>query len=218
MRTYTSTRYLVWLSYLCGFSLLILIGLAACDASSLSVADLTPSAPIPSADQEATLTAQAKPHPSPMPPESLDPIMPIAVTPSATSELPAPEVDTGADWQVYRSPQGDFSVEYPADWRVTEQPGDNSLTVVFSPPGGEPGIMLTALAGEQHADFSDIPNTRCQPVTIGQLSGTRCFDTISFSISTTLVGAGKSYTLATSGKNVNANIYQRILDTFTITP
>ena len=218
MRTCTSTRYLIWLSYLCGFSLLILIGLAACDASSLSLAGTTPGAPTPSTDQGATVTAQAKPLSSPMPPEPLDPIASVAVPPSATSNPPTPEVDTGADWQVYRSPQGDFSVEYPADWTASEQPGENSLTVLFSPPDGRAGVTLTALAGEHYADLSDIPNTRCQPVTIGQLSGVRCFDTISFSTSTTLVGEGKSYTIATAGKGVNANIYQRFLDTFAIIP
>jgi hypothetical protein len=218
MRTYTSTRHLAWLSALCILSLLMLVGLTGCDAANLSAADTTPGTPIPSAGQEATPAAQVKPHSSPMPPEPLDLIAPIAATPSATSEPPAPEVDAGVGWQVYRSPQGDFSVEYPADWTVSEQAGDSSLTVLFSPPDGRAGITLTTLAGEQYSDFSDIPNTRCQPVTIGQLSGARCFDTISFSTSTTLVGEGKSYTIATSGKNVNVDIYQRFLDTFAIIP
>lgn len=62
----------------------------------------------------------------------------------------------------------------------------------------------------------DMPNTRCQQVTVSDLSGTRCFDTISFSTTTTLIGRGKAYILVGSGQRLDQNIYQRYLDSFIV--
>jgi hypothetical protein len=97
--------------------------------------------------------------------------------------------------------------------------GEDPSTVSFTPPNGGTGISVTARPGDAtpSGGGSDIPNTRCGPVRVGGLSGTRCLDTISFAISTTLTGRGMSYTLSTSGKGGNLSVYQRMLDTFRMT-
>jgi hypothetical protein len=50
------------------------------------------------------------------------------------------------------------------------------------------------------------------------LSGKRCLDTIAFSVSTTLVGQDKTYTITASTKRVAQSIYQRLLTSFAAGP
>ena len=223
MLAYSLTGRLIRLSYLWGFSLLLLLGLAACNVTNQSAAGTTPNAspapPVQPTRERVSTVAPAKPLASPIPPEPLDPITAVTVAPTVAVPTPVSDVAATGAWQTYRNDQAGYSVDYPADWTVSEQAGgDGSLMTTFAPPGGGAGVTVLVQAGEQYTDQSDILNTRCQQVVIGGLSGTRCFDTISFSTSTTLVGEGKSYTIATSGKHMDTNIYQRFLDTFAIIP
>jgi hypothetical protein len=62
----------------------------------------------------------------------------------------------------------------------------------------------------------DLPNTRCQLVTIGGLSGVQCLDTINFSIVTTFVGSGKTYAVSGSSKRLDQDIYQHVVYSLTL--
>ena len=131
-------------------------------------------------------------------------------TPSA-SPLPAPA--SGA-WQTYRSERAGFSVEYPADWTVGEQTKpDGSVVTTFSAASGGLMIVVAMMPG-QVASENDLPNTRCQQVTIGGLPGTRCLDTISRSTAITLVGQGKTFTIAAVAKRLDPQTFDRFLDHF----
>jgi hypothetical protein len=87
------------------------------------------------------------------------------------------------------------------------------VVTTFSAAGGGPIIVVTTVPG-QVASENDLPNTRCEQVTIGGLPGTRCFDTISRSTAITLVGQAKTFTIAAAAKHLEAQIFERFLDHF----
>jgi len=131
----------------------------------------------------------------------------------ATSTVSA----TGA-WKTYRSVQAGYSAEYPADWTVSEQVGTDGLIVTsFSAIDGGAGIMVLVQNGEfGGADNSDIPNTRCEQVIVGGISGMLCFDTINFATSTTVEANGQTFTISSLGKRIDESIYSRFLLGFQI--
>ncbi len=125
-----------------------------------------------------------------------------------------------AAWKTYRNDRAGYLVDYPADWAIDEHSESDSMntTTFASPDLNNDGTKLTVIVqGEPSGEDPDMPNTRCQTVTVGKLSGTRCFDTIAFSTTTTFVGKGKVYTLAGSGKRLDQNIYQHFLNSFALT-
>lgn len=138
----------------------------------------------------------------------------LPTTPDAPVHAAA--ADTGDSWLTHRNEQAGYTVEYPSDWKVDEQTDTDGTVVAttFRPAGGGAGITVSVQSGEMGQEVSDIPNTRCKPVKVGGLSGTRCFDTVSFGISTTLVGEGKIYTITAASKGLNQKIYQRLLESF----
>jgi hypothetical protein len=154
----------------------------------------------------------AKPVPATLPHAPPNPIGTPATAPTAAPA--AASLNTGT-WQTYHSAQGGFQVDYPANWTASER-GDASatLTTTFAPPGGGAGIAVIVRPGGPVEDNSDISNVRCRSVTIGGLFGKRCLDTIAFSVSTTLVGQDKTYTIAASTKRADQSVYQRLLESF----
>jgi len=121
------------------------------------------------------------------------------------------------NWQRYHSDQASYSIEYPSDWTANERQDTNgSITTVFAPTDGGAGITVMLRVGAPPVESNDIPNTRCQPVTIGGLSGTTCFDTIALAVSTTLTGQGKSFHIS-AGKGVPRDTYQHLLNSFSPT-
>jgi hypothetical protein len=128
-----------------------------------------------------------------------------------------PTAGPTAVWQTYRSEPAGYRVEYPAGWTVSEQtlPGGTFLTT-FTPADGS-GIAVSVQPGEI-LPANDLPNTRCEQVTIGGLAGTRCLDTLGQSTAITLVGQGKTFTIIAEGKRVEAQILQRLLNTFAPIP
>lgn len=117
-------------------------------------------------------------------------------------------------WQTYHSSRGGFTVEYPAGWHVDETTNaDGSIATVFTPGAGGEGIDIDVRRGAPQVEADDIPNTRCRPVTVAGLSGTRCFDTISFSTAATLSGQGKTFTLS-SGKHGDQATFDHMLNSF----
>jgi hypothetical protein len=139
------------------------------------------------------------------------------VTPAIT---PLPNTTT---WKAYHNDRAGYSIEYPAGWTINEHGESNGADMTtFAPPElGSDGTGLTVIARNDIStaeEMPDMPNTRCQQVTIGELSGTRCFDTIAFSTMTTFVSQGRVYILASSSKRLDQNIYQHFLSSFTIKP
>jgi hypothetical protein len=147
---------------------------------------------------------------------------------SATSQIPgatAMDVQTTpaaaqlpAAWQSYHGQAAGYRVEYPAGWMVSEQANaDGSFATTFAPSGGGAGITVLVLP---RASFpaDDLPNTRCEQVTIGGLAGTRCFDTIARSTSIALAGQDRIFTIAADGKRLDPQILERFLGAFAPTP
>jgi hypothetical protein len=138
-----------------------------------------------------------------------------APTPATTSASSVADA-----WKTYHSDRLGYTVDYPATWKIGEHVDpDGADVTTFSPSPDTDGTGVTAIIrnGEPaDQEIPDMPNTRCQQVTVGELSGTRCFDTIAFSTTTTFVSQGRVYILASSGKRLDQNIYQRFLSSFTI--
>jgi hypothetical protein len=153
---------------------------------------------------------------SPIPPEPFDPIM-AAATPTTVALPDSTVAPTGA-WQTYPSEAGGYTVEYPAGWTVSEQAGsDGSVVTIFTSADNSAGISVIVQSGEFAAGGnSDIPNTRCQLVTVSGWPATRCFDTVSFSTSTTFVINDRLFILAALGKRIDESIYNHFLTTFQV--
>jgi hypothetical protein len=138
--------------------------------------------------------------------------------PTTIGEPPATALPaTSQSWQRYRSDRAGYSVDYPTTWTANEREDTNgSITTVFAPTGGGAGISVIMRVGAPPVESNDIPNTRCQPVSIGGLSGTNCFDTIALTSSTTLTGQDKTFSIF-AGKGVPRDIYQHVLNSFSPT-
>ncbi|HLF27621.1 MAG TPA: hypothetical protein VJG32_14900 [Anaerolineae bacterium] len=185
--------------------MLALVGLVACEAGAPLLAETPPNA-------TPTLTAATLPsNPTPTAPLTPSETPPLTTTPTLSGTV-AP-----GEWQTYQSQPGGYSLEYPAGWEVSEQvDSDGSVTTTFTSTDAKVGIMVMVQSGAfTGSENSDIPNVRCQPITLGGLSGTRCFDTLNFSLTTTLAGVNKTYTLATLAMRSDESIYQHLLNSFT---
>jgi hypothetical protein len=123
-------------------------------------------------------------------------------------------------WKTYRNDRAGYAIDFPATWKVDERiDPDGADVTTFSPDPDRVGMGVTVIVrnGESGVgEIPDLPNSRCEPVMVGQLSGTRCFDTIAFSTTTTFMGGGKTYILVSSGKRLARDIYQRFLESFVI--
>ena len=136
-----------------------------------------------------------------------------------TTATPANAIEAGA-WATYQNTQAGYSVQYPSDWTVNEIVGKNGeLITTFTMPNNQQGITVSVLNGEAVVgEIPDMPNTRCQQVTVSGLSGRRCFDTIASSISTTFSDHGKQFDIVAFGKYPDQDIYQGFLESFNVTP
>ena len=151
----------------------------------------------------------AKDSPTPTP---ADTSMVSPVTPGATS--------TSDAWKIYHSTEAGYSVEYPADWVVNETTGINGelIAAFMSPDEGQSIAVNVSNSEASVEEIPDMPNTRCQQVTISGSTGRRCFDTLAFSFSTTFMDKGRQYVIASSGKHPDQDIYQHFIDSFKVNP
>lgn len=191
-----SPRYTVhgawrWFSWF-----LLLMGLSACGVANLDAAN-RPAAhlptPAPGAPQEPPATV----------------VTVQLTTPAATAAaMPA--------WQTYKSALGEYTVEYPAGWTVREQTGvAGTITTMSTPSGGGAKITVVIRAAvPSQQEPPDLPNTRCQQVSDNRGIATRCLDTLARTTSTTFVAEGRTYTITTTEKGMDQNVYQHVLDTF----
>lgn len=233
---------LVRCSYRALLSLVVLLWLTACGtagqqapptsevARTASVQRLVETTMVPGSPTPAlNISPTIVPTPTNVPTVTVVPTTRLNVT--ATSMLNPPSVTplqlvssvptatvSSDDWKIYHNVSAAYTVAYPASWTVNERAGGNGTDITTFTPASGSGIAITVGAGGAGtAGNSDLSNMRCTPVTVSGLHGTRCFDTIAFSLSTTLGGAGKQYVIAASGRRLDQRIYQRLVASFTIT-
>ncbi len=197
VRVYRSANRLVQSSCLSGFGLLIWLGLVACAPTSQSTTGsaLAP----PTATPTATAAATSAP------------------TPAAT----ATEGASANAWQMFRNRQTGYTVEYPMAWTVDEQADiDGSNVTTFASAGSQASITVIVQAAlpdqTEIPPLADMSDTRCEQVTVDRLPATRCFDTVSFSTTTTFATEKNTYTIATSSKHLDQRIYQHFIDSFRV--
>jgi hypothetical protein len=162
-----------------------------------------------------TMTPQATNTVSNMAVDATAVLAPGETTPVANSIVIATDA-----WKTYHNSEAGYSAEYPADWTANESAGINGefMTTFTAPIVGQ-GIVVNIQNGATAVEeIPDMPNLRCQQVTISGLSGRRCFDSVALSTSTTLFDHDKQYIIAAIGKHLDQNIYQRFLESFTVTP
>jgi hypothetical protein len=83
------------------------------------------------------------------------------------------------------------------------------------PADAGPGITVAVQAGGPPAiELPETDTRRCERVVVARLTGTRCFDTATSTTSTTLIGKGKTYIIATTAEGLDDSLYQRLLDSF----
>ncbi|MGB8327222.1 MAG: hypothetical protein WCE48_06555 [Steroidobacteraceae bacterium] len=129
---------------------------------------------------------------------------------------PAASVDR---WQTYRSERGGFSVDIPSTWTVEERvDAQGGLVTLLTPPAGA-AVSVTSRADQSpNEGDADLPNTRCKNVLVAERPGRTCLDTIAFSVSTTVLAAGKTYIITSGRKPGDRRLYDRILASFRISP
>lgn len=149
-------------------------------------------------------------------------LLALAVAASGAAQEDALGEDPGSEatsWTVYVNTLANYSLEYPSDWSVTEQGGasDERLVTTFAPPDGGSGITVTVAPADTDEDASlDLPNRRCEEVTLAGLSGRRCFETLSLTTSTTLFGSGRRFVISARVRGLDPAVYEHVLATFSL--
>ncbi len=146
----------------------------------------------------------------------------IAILPAsarAAKAGPPAAVVPGEDWVPYRSQRGHFEVDRPTTWTAEDRiDRDGALVTTFTGPGGAT-IAILARAGHDIApDDSDLPNTRCRPVTIGNHAARTCLDTTSFALVTTVAVGGRTYRITGSRRRGDERVYDRMVSSFRLLP
>jgi opacity protein-like surface antigen len=126
---------------------------------------------------------------------------------------------TNDGWTTYRTERGGFSVEHPPAWTVQERvDAHGALVTTFTPPAGAGIAVVLESDTSSTQDNDDVMNTRCHAVTISGRPAKTCLDTISSSLSTTVVSDGRTYRIMSSRRRGDPTIYDRVLATFRILP
>lgn len=133
------------------------------------------------------------------------------LAPAGSSLDPVP-----SSWQVFTSVAGGYRLRYPTGWRAKESTGSGGPVLSLLPPKGAGISVLVTLTAPPETAASTLPDTRCRSVRIGGLEGSRCLDTISMVVSTTLQGRERWYVLTTSLQQpaAPAGAYDRVLASF----
>jgi hypothetical protein len=147
-------------------------------------------------------------------------------TPSATSSAraasstvaPAPTTSDPAvaNWPTFTSEPGGYRLNYPPGWKVREDTGSGGPVLSLLPPKGLGISVLVTSTAPPEAGAAALPNTRCQPVRVGGLEGTRCLDTVTMVVSTALKGRERWYVLTASLRRPSgpARAYDRVVGSF----
>jgi hypothetical protein len=133
--------------------------------------------------------------------------VPEAKTPFGTTDA----------WQTYRSERGGFSVGVPTTWTVEEGlDARGVLITTLTPPSGAAIAVISQPGTLLNQGDSDLMNTRCTDVTVAEQPARTCLDTISFSVSTTVVGSGRTYVITSNRRRGDQRLYDRVLASFRI--
>jgi len=133
--------------------------------------------------------------------------VPVAKTPSMSSDT----------WQPHRSERGDFSIDVPVTWTIEERlDARGVLVTTLTPPSGAAIAVISQPSASPNQGDADLMNTRCTDVTVAQRPARTCLDTTSFSVSTTVVGSGRTYLITSNRRRGDQRIYDRVLASFRI--
>jgi hypothetical protein len=137
---------------------------------------------------------------------------PPTLAPAQSSLAPAVP-----SWPVFTSIQGGYRLRYPPGWRVRESTGSGGPVLSLLPPKGVGISVLVTFTAPPEGGAG--PNTRCRPVQVGGLAGSRCLDSVSMVVSTTLQARDRWYVLTTSLRRsvIPAGVYDRVLASFRLT-
>lgn len=121
-----------------------------------------------------------------------------------------------SSWRVFTSVAGGYRLRYPPGWRAKESAGSGGPVLSLLPPKGSGISVLVTFTTPPEAGASNLPNTQCRRVRAGGLQGSRCLDTVSMVVSTTLQGRERWYVLTTSLRRpaTPAGAYDRVLASF----
>ena len=158
-------------------------------------------------------TPWSEPGPSPSP-ASGGRVASSTTTPTGTS------LDSAvSNWRVFTSVAGGYRLRYPPEWMAKESAGSGGPVLSLLPPKGSGITVLVTFTIPPEAGLSNLPNTRCRPILAGRLKGSRCLDTVSMVVSTTLQGRERWYVVTTSLRRpaVPAGAYDRVLASFRLT-
>jgi hypothetical protein len=136
---------------------------------------------------------------------------------SSTTAAPATSTDPAvAGWKVFTSVPGGYRLRYPPGWRAKESSGSGGPVLSLLPPRGAGISVLVTSTAPPEGGTASAPNTRCRPVRVGGLEGSRCQGTVSMVVSTTLKGRNRWYVLTTSLRRppAPAGAYDRVLASF----
>jgi hypothetical protein len=134
-------------------------------------------------------------------------------TAASPASSPGPAV---AGWKVFTSVAGGYRLRYPPGWRAKESTGSGGPVLSLLPPRGAGISVLVTSTAPPEGGAATAPNTRCRPVRVGGLEGSRCQDTVSMVVIATLQGRDRWYVLTTSLRRpaAPAGAYDRVLDSF----
>jgi hypothetical protein len=135
------------------------------------------------------------------------------------ADVPEANTPFGATdaWQTYRSERGGFSVDVPATWIVAERMETQGVLITTLTPSNGAAIAVISQPGASvNQGDADLMNVRCTAVMVAERPARSCLDTISFSVSTTVVGSGKTYIITSNRKRGDQRVYNRVLASFRI--
>jgi hypothetical protein len=124
----------------------------------------------------------------------------------------------GDAWQTYRSDNAGYTVVYPASWRVAEQfATDGSGTTTFTPTSAGGSITVLARIGPPDRAVADThPAVICTYPQPGRMTPAHCLDSIPANPAKVITGHGRTYTIITSDRGIDPEVFQRFVDSFTL--
>jgi hypothetical protein len=134
-------------------------------------------------------------------------------------EVPAAKTPTVASdkWEIYRTEQGGFSIDVPVTWTIEERVDAlGVLITTLTPPSGAAISVISQPGTSLNQGDADLMNTRCTDVTVAERPARTCLDTISFNVSTTVVGSDRTYLITSNRRRGDQRLYDRVLASFRI--
>jgi hypothetical protein len=133
--------------------------------------------------------------------------------PSPVTAAPSTLGGAPSGWPEFASAQGGYRLRHPPGWRVRERAGDGGPVLSLLPPAGAGISVLVTWTVPPEAGAADLPNSRCRPLRVGRLAGSRCLDTISGTVTTVLRGRDRWFVLTTSTRRpaAPAGAYDRVV-------